>query len=69
MKTKAFDCVEMKRRGAIRIFEETKGMTVKEQVAYWRKQTAALRRRQQAAKKQRRSPRRSARVAAGVEPV
>jgi hypothetical protein len=35
MKTKTFDCVEMQHRGALRIYEETKGMTVKQQVGYW----------------------------------
>ena len=52
MKTKTFDCVEMQHRGALRIYEETKGMTVKQQVAYWKKQTAVLKRRIRAAKKQ-----------------
>jgi hypothetical protein len=51
MKTKTLDCVEIKRRGSLRIYEETKGMTVREQVAYWKRQTAALKRRQLAAKK------------------
>jgi predicted secreted protein len=51
MKTKTFDCVEMQHRGALRIHEETKGMTVKQQVGYWKKQTAGLKRRQLAAKK------------------
>lgn len=58
MKTKTFDCVEMKRRGALRIYEETKGMTVQEELAYWKKRTDALRRRVDAAKK---------RVAAGAK--
>ena len=39
MKTKAFDCVEMKRRGAERIMAETRGMTFEEEVAYWRKRS------------------------------
>lgn len=35
-KTKTFDCVEMMHRGALRIYEETKGMSVAEELAYWR---------------------------------
>ena len=44
MKTKNFDCVEMKRAGARTVFEATKDMTVEEEVAYWRKRTEAARR-------------------------
>lgn len=36
MKTKTFDCVEMMHQGALRIYEETKGMTMEEELAYWR---------------------------------
>ena len=36
-KTKTFDCVEMMHRGALHIYEETKGMTIEEELAYWRK--------------------------------
>jgi len=35
MKTKTFDCVEMKRRGAAQIHEETKNLSFDEKVAYW----------------------------------
>jgi hypothetical protein len=35
MKTKTFDCVEMKRRGAMRVHERLKDMTVEQQVEYW----------------------------------
>jgi len=37
MKTKAktFDCVEMKRRAQEKIYEETKGMSAEELVAYF----------------------------------
>ena len=38
--TKTFDCVEMMHRGALRIYEETKGMTVQEELAYWRERHA-----------------------------
>ncbi len=46
MKTKTFDCVEMKRRGALMIHERLKGMTLEEQVAYWRGRNEEFRREQ-----------------------
>jgi hypothetical protein len=33
---KPFDCVEMMRKGALRIHEETIGMTREQRLAYWR---------------------------------
>lgn len=45
-KTKTFDCVEMKRKGAERVMERIKGMTREEELAYWKKGTEALRKRQ-----------------------
>ena len=42
-KTKTFDCVEMKRRGALRIYEATKDMTFEQEVAYWREQSRQFR--------------------------
>ncbi|MFA6243121.1 MAG: hypothetical protein WC655_19445 [Candidatus Hydrogenedentales bacterium] len=36
MKTKTFDCVEMKRAAALRIYEETKSLSLEERQAYWR---------------------------------
>jgi len=38
-KQKDFDCVEMKRKGARKVREATKGMTVEEKAAYWRVRT------------------------------
>ena len=38
MNPKTFDCVEMKRRGAKRVYEATKGMTLEQEIEYWRKQ-------------------------------
>ena len=36
MKTKkTFDCVEMKRRGAERIYNQIANMTLEEQLAFW----------------------------------
>ena len=42
MKTKTFDCVEMKRKAAAPINERLKGMTVGEQIAYWQARTIAF---------------------------
>ena len=44
MKTKRFDCVEMKRKGAQKVYEATKHMTLEEEVEYWLKRTEAARR-------------------------
>lgn len=46
MKNKKFDCVEMKRRGAEAILEETKGMSDEEKLAYWARSTAEARKEQ-----------------------
>jgi len=35
MKTKTFDCVEMMHKGARRIYESTRGMSRKAELAYW----------------------------------
>ena len=51
MKTKkTFDCVEMKRRGAERIYNQIANMTLKEQLAFWRERTELLRKDQQTVK-------------------
>lgn len=52
MKNKKFDCIEMKRRGADKIYEQTKDMTLVEELAYWQKATEKLRQRQQALRSQ-----------------
>jgi hypothetical protein len=41
---KKFDCVEMKHRGAKKVCEAIQGMTLDEEVAYWRKRTKEARR-------------------------
>ena len=46
MKTKTFDCVEMKRRGAAQVQQKVAGMTPQQELEYWREQTQQLRRRQ-----------------------
>lgn len=42
MKTKTFDCVEMKQRGAERVVREVEGMTVERQLEYWHRFTEEL---------------------------
>ena len=37
MTMKEFDCIEMKRVAALRVYEETKEMSLKERQAYWRR--------------------------------
>lgn len=51
MANKAFDCVEMKRRGGRRVYERIRGMTRQEELAYWREQGARLDKRIEAAKR------------------
>ncbi len=50
MKRKTFDCVEMKRRGALRIHQETGHLSFEQKLAYWQKHTEALQRLQERAK-------------------
>ena len=45
-KTKTFDCVAMKRRGAALLREKLKGMSEEEELEFWRRGTEELRRRQ-----------------------
>ena len=46
-KPKAFDCVRMKHEGARRVQETIKGMTVEEELAYWRKRHEEMVRKKQ----------------------
>ncbi|MCG3198991.1 MAG: hypothetical protein HUU16_04460 [Candidatus Omnitrophica bacterium] len=46
MKTKTFDCVEMKHKAGQRIYEQLKGKTVEEQIDFWRKVEEKYRNRQ-----------------------
>ena len=43
MKTKTFDCVEMKRRAAARIHEEIGDLTLEQKIEYWRRQSEQFR--------------------------
>lgn len=45
-KNKSFDCIEMKRRGALKIHERLASMSIEEQVEYWRRRSDELRRRE-----------------------
>jgi hypothetical protein len=42
LKTKTFDCVAMKRKGASRVYERIKDMTPKQELAYWKERSAQL---------------------------
>ena len=46
MKTKTFDCVEMKHRGAEAIQKQLTGKTPEEALAFWKRHTEALKARQ-----------------------
>lgn len=41
---KSFDCVEMKRGAQEKIYKEIKGMSVDEQLVYWKKHEQAFQR-------------------------
>ena len=56
MKAKTFDCVEMKHRGAEKVREQTKGMTLEQELEFWRERSRILRQRQEIAKRERPSP-------------
>jgi hypothetical protein len=49
-KAKKFDCVAMKRAGAARIYRKIRGMTIQQQLEFWRQASEELRREQEAAK-------------------
>ena len=42
MKTKTFDCVEMKRRASEQLYEILKDMSFKEQAAFWQEKKERL---------------------------
>ena len=54
-KSKIFDCVEMQHRGGENIQEETKGMTLEQELAFWQRRSQGLRSRQQAIRMKRKS--------------
>lgn len=50
MKAKTFDCVEMKHRGAEKVREQTRDMTLKQELAFWQERSRLLKQRQKVAK-------------------
>ena len=56
MKTKTFDCVEMKRRGAARIHEQLKNLTIQQKIDYWHRRSQAFRSEQEQAASEERAP-------------
>lgn len=47
MKSKSFDCVEMKRKGAEAIYRKVAPLSLEQQLEYWREGSASLRRQMQ----------------------
>lgn len=43
MKTKTFDCVEMKRRAAARIHAQIGDLTLEQKIEYWRRRSEEFR--------------------------
>jgi hypothetical protein len=50
MKAKMFDCIEMKHRGAEKVREQTKDMTLEQELAFWQERSRILKQRQKVAK-------------------
>ena len=42
MKNKSFDCIEMKRKGAEKIYQKIGALSFEQQLEYWRKGSASL---------------------------
>lgn len=45
MKMKIFDCVEMKHRGAEKVREKTKDMTLEQELTFWQERSRILKQR------------------------
>ena len=50
MKTKKFDCVQMKRQGAAKVREQTATLTKEQELRFWQERSQYLRQRQAALK-------------------
>ena len=50
MKTKKFDCVQMKRQGAAKVREQTATLTKEQELRYWQERSQHLRQCQAALK-------------------
>lgn len=57
MKTKAFDCVAMKRRGAATVQKQLANKSLSQKLAYWQKGTEALKKLQSLKQGKGKSPR------------
>jgi hypothetical protein len=53
MKTKTFDCVKMKRKGAELVRKQLEGKSFKQQLEYWKKGTIQLKEHQRKSRKKR----------------
>lgn len=62
MKTKTFDCVEMKHHGAEKIRPKIGRMTKEEELAFWQECSQILKQRQKAAREQSNAPTNSDRL-------
>ena len=47
MNKKTFDCVEMKREGARRVYEQIKDMALEDEIEYWRRRSEEFRQEQE----------------------
>jgi len=56
MKTKAFDCVQMKRSGADLVRKQLQGKSFQQQLEYWKKGTEDLKKLQKQARERVRPP-------------
>ena len=56
MKTKTFDCVEMKHRGAEQLKEKIDRLTVQQELAFWAERSNELKQRQATAKAHKEPP-------------
>lgn len=56
MKTKTFDCVEMKRKGAEVVYQKVAGLNREQQLEYWRRGSLALREEMQRAAEKDKKP-------------
>jgi rubrerythrin len=56
MKAKTFDCVEMKHRGAEKVREQIKGMTLEQELEFWQERSRILKQRQKVTKGESHTP-------------
>ena len=56
MKTKTFDCVEMKHKGAEKVREQIGGMAPEQELAFWQERSRILRQRQESVREKQRAP-------------